>query len=128
MSICGQDLRQWSEDRLDLRQIERYLKAGRDFIDESSILAKLDKCSGADRKRINDIIDKSMGIQALSLEETAYLLNVKDKDLICLMARAAALIKKKVYDNRIVTFAPLYLSKLCVNNCLYGGFRSSNNQ
>ena len=39
---------------------------------------------------------------------------------------AAADIKKKVYDNRIVTFAPLYCSNLCVNSCLYCGFRSDN--
>ncbi|MDD5503869.1 MAG: [FeFe] hydrogenase H-cluster radical SAM maturase HydG [Candidatus Omnitrophica bacterium] len=128
MNICGQDLRQWSENRPALCQVEKYLKSGRDFIDESLILAKLDTCNGNDKKRISDIIDKSMSIQSLSLEETAYLLNVKDKDLILLMARAAAEIKKKVYDNRIVTFAPLYLSNLCVNNCLYCGFRSSNNR
>ncbi|GFP33178.1 2-iminoacetate synthase, partial [Candidatus Hakubella thermalkaliphila] len=36
--------------------------------------------------------------------------------------------KRKVYDNRIVTFAPLYMSNLCVNNCLYCGFRKDNHR
>ena len=41
--------------------------------------------------------------------------------------RAAALkIKLKVYDNRIVTFAPLYMGNYCVNNCAYCGFKYEN--
>ncbi|MFA5069464.1 MAG: [FeFe] hydrogenase H-cluster radical SAM maturase HydG [Candidatus Omnitrophota bacterium] len=128
MNISNQDLKGWRDDRVNPRQIEKYLKAGKDFIDEDFVLTRLNRCRGDDRKRIRDIIDKSASLQTLSLDETAYLLNVKDKDLICQMARAAALIKKKVYDNRIVTFAPLYLSNLCVNDCLYCGFRSSNSQ
>jgi 2-iminoacetate synthase len=42
------------------------------------------------------------------------------------METAANAIKKTVYDNRIVTFAPLYLSTTCVNNCLYCGLRKEN--
>jgi len=42
------------------------------------------------------------------------------------MQDTALRIKKKVYDNRVVTFAPLYLGSLCVNNCLYCGFRKDN--
>ena len=42
------------------------------------------------------------------------------------MRQAAAAVKTKVYDNRIVTFAPLYVSNLCVNDCVYCGFRGSN--
>ena len=40
------------------------------------------------------------------------------------MKDAAIKIKKKVYDNRIVTFAPLYMGNFCVNNCAYCGFKS----
>jgi len=42
------------------------------------------------------------------------------------MENTAAEIKRKVYDNRIVTFAPLYTGNYCVNNCAYCGFRSGN--
>ena len=31
-----------------------------------------------------------------------------------------------MYDNRVITFAPIYCSDLCVNNCLYCGFRAGN--
>jgi 2-iminoacetate synthase len=42
------------------------------------------------------------------------------------MFEAAGKVKKKVYDNRIVTFAPLYCSNLCVNGCRYCGFKEDN--
>ena len=42
------------------------------------------------------------------------------------MRAAAFQVKKKVYDNRIVTFAPLYLGSYCVNNCEYCGFKTAN--
>ncbi|MFW5775548.1 MAG: [FeFe] hydrogenase H-cluster radical SAM maturase HydG, partial [Chitinivibrionales bacterium] len=69
---------------------------------------------------------KAESIESLSPEETACLLHVEDPDLVTEMELAAGRIKKKVYDNRIVTFAPLYLSNLCVNNCLYCGLRCEN--
>ena len=51
---------------------------------------------------------------------------MKDPELWQEMAAAGLEVKKKVYDNRIVIFAPLYCSNLCVNNCLYCGFRKDN--
>ena len=51
---------------------------------------------------------------------------VEDDSIFHEMEVAGGEIKRKVYDNRIVTFAPLYLSTLCVNNCLYCGFRTDN--
>ena len=62
----------------------------------------------------------------MTLDETACLLHVEDPELLAEMQRVAGQVKTKVYDNRIVTFAPLYLSNLCVNNCVYCGFRCSN--
>ena len=51
---------------------------------------------------------------------------MSDRDILEEMKQTAAQVKKKVYDNRIVTFAPLYLGNLCVNDCVYCGFRRSN--
>ena len=53
-------------------------------------------------------------------------MNVEDPGLLEEMREAALQVKKKVYDNRIVFFAPLYCSNLCVNSCVYCGFRSDN--
>ena len=75
---------------------------------------------------MRDILQKSLDIKLLSPEETAVLLNVEDPGLLEEMREAALQVKKKVYDNRIVFFAPLYCSNLCVNSCVYCGFRSDN--
>lgn len=107
---------------------EKYLKNGRDFIDENAIDSTLESETGPDRKRIEDITEKSLSIEALSPAETACLLNTDDPEMLELMREAALKVKKKVYDNRIVTFAPLYLSNLCINDCLYCGFRRSNDK
>lgn len=107
-------------------QVEKYLDSGNDFIDENLIEKALILNKNPDPKRIKDILEKSISIQTLTLDEAAALLNVADEGLWGLMKQAAAKVKKKVYDNRIVTFAPLYLSNLCVNNCLYCGFRKDN--
>jgi 2-iminoacetate synthase len=75
---------------------------------------------------VKDILAKSLAIETLTPDETACLLNVSDAELIAEMEQTAGHVKRKVYDNRIVTFAPLYISNLCVNDCLYCGFRKSN--
>jgi len=106
-------------------EIARYM-ATDDFIDEDAIEKALNENRHLDTKRIKDILQKSQAIKTLNLDETAALLNVKDEGLWEEIFQTAAIVKKKVYDNRIVTFAPLYCSNLCVNNCAYCGFKSDN--
>lgn len=103
-----------------------YLRNGRTFIDEEKISGLLNSCRDASPQRIRDIIAKSLQVETLEPEETAALLNVRDAALWEEIFDAAARIKRKVYDNRVVTFAPLYCSSLCVNNCIYCGFRGEN--
>ncbi len=97
----------------------------KDFIDEQRI-EKLLLTEVPSAGQVEDIIQKALLIKMLSLEETALLLQVEDPALIAKMEEAAGQIKKKVYDNRIVTFAPLYLANKCINDCVYCGFRRSN--
>ena len=104
----------------------RYLRGGNTFIDEGKILGMLESCRDASPQRVRDIIARSLEIKTLKPEETAALLNVKDSALWGEIFDAAARIKRKVYDNRVVTFAPLYCSSLCVNNCAYCGFKKDN--
>ncbi|UCD14862.1 MAG: [FeFe] hydrogenase H-cluster radical SAM maturase HydG [Candidatus Omnitrophota bacterium] len=99
---------------------------GLDFINEDLINSALLSHRKPDPKKIRDILQKSLAIQTLTLDETAALLGVTDKKLREEMEQTAVAVKKKVYDNRIVTFAPLYTSNLCINNCLYCGFRKDN--
>ncbi|MCK9582821.1 MAG: [FeFe] hydrogenase H-cluster radical SAM maturase HydG [Endomicrobiales bacterium] len=115
----------WIESQIIPNEIEKYLNNGKDFINESEILAYLSNAS-PEKGTVRAIIAKALAIETLLPQETAMLLNVQDPDLLLEMQDAALKIKLKVYDNRIVTFAPLYLNDYCVNNCSYCGLRKDN--
>lgn len=118
----------WVKGVIIRKEIDRYLISGNDFIDEVDITDRLEKNSNPDQFLIRDIIQKSLTIKTLAPDETAALLNVTSPELWEEIFSAALEVKKKVYDNRIVFFAPLYCSNLCVNNCAYCGFREANSR
>ena len=97
----------------------------RDFIDEP-YLAGLLSAGPVDARRVRDIIAKSMAKEALSVEETAVLLAADQPELVEEIFAAARELKRRVYGNRIVIFAPLYIGNRCVNDCQYCAFRRSN--
>ncbi len=99
---------------------------GRDFIDDEALERLLRESRAPEAAQVRDLLQKSLAIESLTPAEAAVLLNVTDEALWEEMYATAAQVKKKVYDNRVVTFAPLYCSDLCVNNCLYCGFRAGN--
>jgi len=121
-------IRDWTESIIKETEITCYLEGGKDFIDEEEIDRLIQKNRTPDRKKIRDILDQSLALQRLEPHQTAALLNVEDEDLWEEMYRTALDVKLKVYGPRIVTFAPLYCSNLCINSCLYCGFRSENTQ
>ncbi len=100
-------------------------KANTPFIDVDEINHYLSTCKPTSLK-IKEIIAKSLAKNRLSLEETAYLLNANNPDDIQLIKEGAKTLKNKIYGNRIVLFAPLYVGNLCTNNCAYCGFKASN--
>jgi 2-iminoacetate synthase len=79
-----------------------------------------------DKQRVREVIRASLDKKRLSLEETAVLINATDPDLVEEIKEGARTLKEKVYGERIVLFAPLYVGDLCTNNCQYCGFRSTN--
>ncbi|MHC1749175.1 MAG: [FeFe] hydrogenase H-cluster radical SAM maturase HydG [Cellulosilyticaceae bacterium] len=79
-----------------------------------------------DKAYVVSLLEKAKQARGLTHEEGAILLQVEDKALISEMERAAKHIKKTIYGNRIVLFAPLYVSDYCVNNCVYCGYKHSN--
>ncbi len=117
---------EWVKNVIKQDEIDKYLIDGDDFINEDLINRQLQENQNPDRKRIEAIIDKSLDLNRLEPEETAALLHVKDNELWEKIYAAGLEIKRKVYDNRVVFFAPMYLSNLCVNNCAYCGFRTEN--
>lgn len=116
----------WIDSVVKVEEINKYLIDGKDFINEQKIFKQLEENKNPDKSRIKEIIAKAMEIERLDPEETAALLHVQDEELWEEIFEAGGKIKRTVYDNRIVTFAPLYCSNLCVNNCAYCGFRTAN--
>ena len=95
-----------------------------DFIDDAAILAALQ--NGSRRVSTSDteaIIQKAALGEGLSLDEVAVLLHVEDKELLEEIYKTAIAIKRQIYGNRLVLFAPLYISDYCVNNCVYCGYK-----
>jgi len=107
-------------------EAERYLENGRDFVRDDLIESLLQAKRDPDRLQIRDILDRAAALHRLEPEETAALLNVRDDDLWQEIFEVAYGIKNRVYGPRIVTFAPLYCSNLCVNSCVYCAFRQEN--
>ncbi|MCX8125469.1 MAG: [FeFe] hydrogenase H-cluster radical SAM maturase HydG, partial [Spirochaetes bacterium] len=99
----------------------------KNFIDKDKIVCLLKNTKKPNYSELKEILQKSFDLcETLSLEEVAKLISVDESEHLELMYEYAAKIKKKVYDNRIVVFAPLYVSNYCMNNCLYCGFRVGN--
>ncbi len=96
------------------------------FIDPAEIWSILNNAK-ADKVRVRELIAKSLSKERLTLAETASLINAEG-DLIEEIKAGARELKKKVYGNRIVLFAPLYIGNKCSNNCQYCGFRVTNKE
>lgn len=97
------------------------------FIDPDEIWDLINNTK-PDKSQVRDVIAKSLDKKRLTLKETAVLVNASDTDLIEEIKEGARELKKKVYGNRIVLFAPLYIGNKCTNNCQYCGFRISNKE
>jgi 2-iminoacetate synthase len=96
------------------------------FIDPAEIWSFLNNAR-PDKIRVREIISKSLDKQRLTLAETAVLINASS-ELADEIKDGARELKKKVYGNRIVLFAPLYIGNKCGNNCQYCGFRVTNKE
>ncbi len=116
----------WIAGRIKQDQVDRYLDQGRDFIDDDKIWNEIRSAAEPDAKTVRSILERSLAVKTLTPAELAILIRVQDPDMLREMQDTALRIKKKVYDNRIVTFAPLYMGNYCVNNCAYCGFKHEN--
>ena len=79
-----------------------------------------------DRELIEKIIEKARAFKGITHREAAVLLECTQPDLLEEIFALAREIKHKFYGNRIVMFAPLYLSNYCVNGCVYCPYHAKN--
>ncbi len=96
------------------------------YINEDKIKSILESAKKASFTEVNRILEKSKELKRLSLEETATLLSVEDPKILKDIYKSAAFVKNEIYGKRVVLFAPLYISNICKNNCVYCAFRADN--
>ncbi len=75
---------------------------------------------------LDQVLSKAEKKQGLSLEESAFLLKLNDQESLERLNKSANKIKSEIYGNRLVLFAPLYISDFCINDCEYCGFHCRN--
>lgn len=94
----------------------------------TKILDIINKIHNENPKLIAEILQKSLELKGLDLYEAAALIAVKDRDLLQQIFSTAKKVKEAIYGKRLVIFAPLYISNICHNECLYCAFRASNKE
>ena len=99
-----------------------------EFIHHEEILDTLEYAQNNKDNRvlIEQLIEKAALCKGLTHREAAILLECNQPDLIERIFHLAKEIKQKFYGNRIVMFAPLYLSNYCVNGCVYCPYHAKN--
>lgn len=96
------------------------------IIDERKIRELLLDKQVASPANIREILAKSAELRGLSLAEVAGLMRIEDPDLLVELFAAARHVKDEIYGDRLVIFAPLYVSNRCGNECSYCAFRAGN--
>lgn len=99
-----------------------------EFINDGEIRSTIAYAAAhaTDSELVKNILDKARACKGITHREAAVLLECTDADLIEEMFALAREIKYKFYGNRIVMFAPLYLSNYCVNGCVYCPYHAKN--
>lgn len=97
-----------------------------EIINPASIYATLEKNKTSDASQVREIFTKARTLQGLTIDDVAHLITITDKTLIDELFETARYIKQTIYGRRLVVFAPMYISNLCANECLYCAFRARN--
>lgn len=96
------------------------------IIDDEKLQRTLESAKSHTDAEVTEILTKAKELKGLTLEQAAVLLNVTDEKLLQELFHTAKYVKEEIYGNRIVLFAPLYISNICSNECVYCAFRKSN--
>ena len=101
-----------------------------EFICDEEILETLEYAARnkGNRGLIEEILNKAASLKGLTHREAAVLLDCDIEDLNEKMFQLAKEIKQALYGNRIVLFAPLYLSNYCINGCVYCPYHGKNRE
>jgi 2-iminoacetate synthase len=99
-----------------------------EFINHQEILETLEEArrESTNPQRVLQILEKAALCKGISHREAAILMECREPELEEKIFALAARIKQQFYGNRIVLFAPLYLSNYCVNGCVYCPYHYKN--
>ena len=99
-----------------------------EFICHDEITESLSEAAreGGNRSRVLEILEKASRLKGLTHREAAILMACSDPSLEEKVFSLAKEIKHRFYGNRIVLFAPLYLSNYCINGCVYCPYHAKN--
>ena len=98
------------------------------FINDQEIAKILAAAARPSAGRVREILAKARQMQGLDKNDVAVLMEIEDPALLEEMFAAARYVKDEIYGNRLVLFAPLYISNLCKNECSYCAFRAGNTE
>ncbi len=98
------------------------------WLDQGAIEIALSRESAPENQVVREILDKSVVLEPLGLDEIVALLRVRDPEARKLIAGTADLVKQKAYGDRIVLTAPLHIANHCASECLYCASRKGNTQ
>jgi len=123
----------------DTKELAKDLKAIRDILQKARANALLVGSHSETAANVEGCSTPNVGggaldheyVQGLDLHDAATLLNIDARSEVGKVAMqelfdTALDIKRQIYGNRIVLFAPLYLANYCVNSCTYCAFRGAN--
>lgn len=96
------------------------------FMNETLIEQTLESAKTIDKASILESIQKAETLKGLSYLEIAAILQTEDEEVHKALFSAAGKTKNLIYGNRVVMFAPLYISNHCVNSCKYCGYQRCN--
>jgi 2-iminoacetate synthase len=96
------------------------------ILDEETIQRQLGNTASPGADRAREVIAKAKELKGLDVGEVAVLLQCNDPTVLEEIFHAAREVKEAIYGNRLVLFAPLYISNLCQNDCQYCAFRVRN--
>ena len=99
-----------------------------EFIHDGEIRATLEyaRAHRNDKALIEEILLKAAEGKGITHREAAVLIEVDDMEVEHRMYDIARKLKERIYGNRIVMFAPLYLSNHCINGCVYCPYHAKN--
>lgn len=96
------------------------------IIKHQDIVAAMKETLDTPPEKLREIIRKGLEMKGLDFHEVACLLNNNDPQIMEELFHAARTVKETIYGDRLVLFAPLYISNICLNECAYCAFRVSN--